>query len=134
MQMANVNEVAESNEIYLLWWLNKKTGQRHFAGRAYFSEEFGDYSLLINIFEGGSHDGRRDGHYLRPVKICDNGISFRLEKAIFRNGKKTVLTIGDGFQGDGTSGEIHIHIEPLTGTEKKLILTASNNAKEKKYE
>lgn len=111
--------------MHYLWWLNQKTQKKFCAGRAFYLEKSGDYALYINLLENGSDEGRKESFYLRPVNLTHDCIYFKLEKVIQKDGKSMRFCIGEGFQSEKTSGEIHIHIEPLTNFDKKLVINLS---------
>jgi hypothetical protein len=115
-------ETKKSNMFYL-WWLNKTTQKRFCAGRAFYSDKNGDFTLFINLLESSSNENRKDELYLRPVQVNDEHIYFRVEKVIHRNNKSHRFCIGEAFQSKNTGGDIHVHIEPLTGFNKKLVLS-----------
>lgn len=116
------SETKNSNMFYL-WWLNKTTQKNFCAGRAFYSDKNGDFTLFINLLESSSSDGRKDEIYLRPVQVSEDHIYFRLEKVVHRNNKSHRFCIGEAFQSKNTGGDIHIHIEPLTSFNKKLVLS-----------
>jgi hypothetical protein len=111
--------------MFYLWWLNKTTEKRFCAGRAFYSEKNGDFSVFINLLESSTQEGRKDELYLRPVQVTEEHIYFRLEKVVHRSNKSHRFCIGEAFQSKKTNGDIHIHIEPLTGFNKKLVLSMS---------
>lgn len=116
------NQTKNSNMFYL-WWLNQTTQKRFCAGRAFYSEAKGDYTLFINLLESSSNEGKRDELFLRPIQVNENLIYYRLEKVIHRNNKSHRFCIGEAFQSKSTGGDIHLHIEPLTSVNKKLVLS-----------
>lgn len=110
-----------------LWWVNQKTQKRFCAGRAFYSEKTGDFALFINLLEASSNEGKRDELYLRPVKLTEDSIYYKLDKVIHRNGKTLRFTIGEAYQNKHTQGDIHILIEPLTNFYKKLVINLTEN-------
>jgi hypothetical protein len=118
---SHMDEKKNSN-MFHLWWVNKKTQKKFCAGRAFYSDKNGDFTLFINLLESSSADGRKDELYLRPVEVTEDQIYYRLEKVVHRNNKSMRFWIGEAFQSKRTDGDIHIHIEPLTGYTKKLVL------------
>ncbi len=117
--------------MHYLWWVNQNTQKRFGAGRAFYSEKTGDFALFINLLETSSMEGRRDEVYLRPVKVSEELIYFRLEKVVRREGKTMRFCIGEAFQSKQTQGDIHIHIEPWTSPTKKLVIVLTQNQEEK---
>lgn len=113
--------------MHYLWWVNQKTQKRTCAGRAFYSEKTGDFALFINLLETGSNEGNRDELYLRPVKLSEDAIYYKLDKVIHRDGKALRFTIGEGYQNKNTQGDIHILIEPLTNFYKKLVINLTEN-------
>ena len=124
MKLVQVQQFAqeEKQSVYHLWWFNKSTNKKFSARRAFYSDLQGDFSLLINLFENSRKEGRKEEYYLRATS-CANGCTFyTLEKVIHKNERRLRFCIGEGFQSKHTGGDIHIHIEPLTGYSKKLVL------------
>ncbi len=113
--------------MHYLWWVNQNTKKRFCAGRAFYSEKTGDFSLCINLLETSSGEDRRDEFYLRPVKVGEDFIQYRLDKVIYRNGRSLRVTIGEAIQNRETHGDIHLHIEPLTNFYKKLVINLTEN-------
>ncbi len=113
--------------MHYLWWVNQKNQKRFCAGRTFYSEKTGDFSLYINLLETSSGEDKRDELYLRPVKLGEDFICYRLDKVIHRNGRTLRFTIGEAIQNKETQGDIHIHIEPLTNFYKKLVINLTEN-------
>ena len=108
--------------MHYLWWFNQNTQKRFCAGRAFYLEKSGDFSLYVNLLEASAIDGRRDEIYLRPVKVSEDSIYYKVDKVIYREDKTLRFTIGEAFQNKQTNGDIHILIEPLTNFYKKLVI------------
>jgi hypothetical protein len=125
-------EKQSNPNMHCLWWVNQKTQKRFCAGRAFYSEKTGDFALFINLLEASSNEGSRDELYLRPVKLSEDSIYYKLDKIIHRDGKTLRFTIGEAYQNKHTNGDIHIFIEPLTNFYKKLVINLTEN-KEVKY-
>lgn len=117
------NEKSDNNNMFYLWWLNNATQKRFCAGRAFYCEQKGDFSVFINLLETSSTEGKKDEIFLRPVQVTDDHTYFRLEKVVHRNNKSHRFCIGEAFQSKKTDGDIYIYIEPLTGQGKKLVLS-----------
>lgn len=111
--------------MHYLWWVNLKTQKRFCAGRAFYLERSGDFSLYVNLLEASATEGRRDEIYLRPVKVSDDSIYYKVDKVIYREDKTLRFTIGEAYQNQNTNGDIHIIIEPLTNYYKKLVINLS---------
>lgn len=120
-------EKQKNPNMHYLWWANFKTQKNFCAGRAFYSEKTGDYQLFINLLEGSKNEGKRDEVYLRPVKVTEECIYYRLEKIVRRDGRAMRFCIGEAFQSKQTNGDIHIHIEPLTNPYKKLVINFNTN-------
>lgn len=120
-------ETKSNPNMHYLWWANTKTQKKFCAGRAFYSEKTGDFALFINLLEASSNEGKRDELYLRPTKVSEESIYYRLEKVIRRDGKSMRFCIGEAFQSKQTNGDIHIHIEPLTNFYKKLVINLTEN-------
>ena len=117
-----VEEKKANQNVFHLWWQNKQTNKRFYAGTAYYHERIGDFSLNIHLLETGSV-GKRDELFLRPVQASSDQIRFRLEKTVYRDGRRFHSFLGDAFQNKTTNGDIHISIEPFTDEVKILVLT-----------
>jgi len=113
----------ENKSVYHLWWFNKTTNKKFSAGRAFYSNLQGDFSLLINLFENSRKEGRKEEYYLRATSSANGCTFYTLEKVIHKNDRRLRFSIGEGFQSKQTGGDIYIHIEPLTGYSKKLVLS-----------
>lgn len=113
--------------MHYLWWVNQKTQKRFCAGRAFYLEKSGDFSLYVNLLEASATDGRRDEIYLRPVNVSDDSIYYKVDKVIYRDDKTLRFTIGEAYQNKQTNGDIHILIEPLTNFYKKLVINLTEN-------
>ncbi len=113
--------------MHYLWWVNQKTKKRFCAGRAFYLEKSGDFSLYVNLLEASAIDGRRDEIYLRPVKVSEDSIHYKVDKVIYREDKTLRFTIGEAYQNNLTNGDIHILIEPLTNFYKKLVINLTEN-------
>ncbi|MDH4468004.1 MAG: hypothetical protein QE271_08100 [Bacteriovoracaceae bacterium] len=124
LQMAQIQvQTTKRSEMFYLWWYDKNTNKKFCAGRAFYSDAQGDFSLFINLLESGNKSAKRDEYYLRPTETTNDLVYFRLEKVVHKNDRTHRFCIGEGFQSKMTNGDIHIHIEPLTGFNKKLILS-----------
>ncbi len=110
-----------------LWWVNQKSQTRFCAGRAFYSEKTGDFSLYINLLESTAINGKRDEIFLRPVNVSDDSINYKVDKVIYRDDKSLRFTIGKAYQNKHTNGDIHILIEPLTNFYKKLVINLTEN-------
>ena len=125
--MGNSNFVNTSkknkSEMFYLWWFNKQTKKRFCAGRAFYSEKNGDFSVLINLLETSSKDSLNEEIFLRPIQVKEDSVYYRLEKVIHKGSKSHRFSIGEGFQNVSTDGDIHILIEPLTNSGKVLVLS-----------
>lgn len=110
-----------------LWWVNQKSQTRFCAGRAFYSEKTGDFSLYINLLESTAINGKRDEIFLRPVNVSDDSINYKVDKVIYRDDKTLRFTIGKAYQNKQTNGDIHILIEPLTNFYKKLVINLTEN-------
>jgi hypothetical protein len=113
----------QNPNMFYLWWLNKNTQKLFCAGRAFYSENTGDFSLMINLLETSTGGNKKDGIYLRPIQSNESHVYFRVEKVIHKGDRSHRFLIGEGFQSIETDGDIHIHLEPLTSFNKKLVLT-----------
>lgn len=113
--------------MHYLWWVNQKSQKRFCAGRAFYLEKSGDFSLYVNLLEASAIDGRRDEIYLRPVKVSEDSIYYKVDKVIYRDDKTLRFTIGEAYQNKQTNGDIHILIEPLTNFYKKLVINLTEN-------
>ncbi|MFY7991928.1 MAG: hypothetical protein ACOVP4_01440 [Bacteriovoracaceae bacterium] len=113
--------------MHYLWWVNQKSQKRFCAGRAFYLEKSGDFSLYVNLLEASAIDGRRDEIYLRPVNVSDDSIYYKVDKVIYRDDKTLRFTIGEAYQNKQTNGDIHILIEPLTNFYKKLVINLTEN-------
>ncbi|MFZ4713620.1 MAG: hypothetical protein ACOYL6_07915 [Bacteriovoracaceae bacterium] len=113
--------------MHYLWWVNQKSQKRFCAGRAFYLEKSGDFSLYVNLLEASAIDGRRDEIYLRPVNVSDDSIYYKVDKVIYRDNKTLRFTIGEAYQNKQTNGDIHILIEPLTNFYKKLVINLTEN-------
>ena len=123
----------EKQNVYHLWWFNRISNKKFCAGRAFYSDEYGDFSLLINLFENSRKEGKAEEFYLRATSSVNDCTFYKLEKVIHKNERRLRFCIGEGFQSKETGGDIYIHIEPLTGYSKKLVLSL-NEQKEKDNE
>jgi hypothetical protein len=113
--------------MHYLWWVNQKSQKRFCAGRAFYLEKSGDFSLYVNLLEASAIEGRRDEIYLRPVNVSDDSIYYKVDKIIYRDDKTLRFTIGEAYQNKQTNGDIHILIEPLTNFYKKLVINLTEN-------
>lgn len=113
--------------MHYLWWVNQKTQKRFCAGRAFYLEKSGDFALYVNLLEASATDGKRDEIYLRPVKVSEDSIYYKVDKVIYREDKTLRFTIGEAYQNKNTNGDIHINIEPLTSFYKKLVINLTEN-------
>lgn len=127
MQLLQIQEQSEpetkNQNMFHLWWVNRNNDKRFCAGRAFYNEKNGDFSLLINLLESSSKEPKRDELYLRAIQASEDQVYFRLEKVIHRPNRTLRFCVGEGFQNKTTGGDIHINIEPLTGFNKKLVLS-----------
>lgn len=117
-----------NSTMFYLWWINKQTKKRFCAGRAFYSEENGDFSMLINLLETSSKDGIKEEIFLRPIQVKEDNVYYRLEKVIRKGNKSHRFCIGEAFQNANTDGDIHINIEPLTGQGKVLVLSLTEQS------
>jgi hypothetical protein len=124
------NEQQKNPNLHRLWWVNQKTKKKFCAGRAFYLEKSGEFVLYVNLLEASATDGRRDEIYLRPVKVSEESIYYKVDKVIYRDDKTLRFTIGEAYQNKYTSGDIHILIEPLTNFFKKLVIDLTENRKE----
>jgi hypothetical protein len=114
-----------------LWWFNPKTNKRFHAGLAYFNERKGDYSLILSSLELSYKDKKPFEIFLRPIQTSASSIYYRMEKIIYCKGRVNRLTVGEAFFNENTDGEIHMTFEPYTSSEKKLVLTLTNQQEKK---
>ncbi len=85
--------------------------------------------LLIKILRGDIYPDI-GGIYLKPVKVSEESIYYKVDKVIYRDDKTLRFTIGEAYQNKYTNGDIHILIEPLTNFYKKLVIDLTENKKE----
>lgn len=130
-QKINHSQENKAPNMFYLWWLNKNSKKRFCAGRAFYSEKSGDFSMLINLLETSSKDGLKEELFLKPIQVTDSSVYFRLEKVVHKGNKSHRFCIGEGFQNVNTEGDIHIQIEPLTHSGKVLVLSMSQQTEEK---
>lgn len=124
-------EKQKNPNMHYLWWANLKTNKQFCGGRAFYSDKTGDFQIFINLLEGSGHNGKRDEIYLRPVKVSEELIYYRLEKIVRRDERSMRFCIGEAFQSKETNGDIHIHIEPLTNPYKKLVINLTQKSEVK---
>ncbi|MFP5386033.1 MAG: hypothetical protein ACLGHN_08150 [Bacteriovoracia bacterium] len=130
---SQTNKMSSSNtksNMFYLWWLNKHTKKRFCAGRAFYSEGNGDYSVLINLLETSSKDGVKEEMFLRPIQVKEDNVYYRLEKVVRKGTKSHRFCIGEAFQNANTEGDIHIFIEPLTNAGKVLVLSLAEKTEQ----
>jgi hypothetical protein len=120
----------KKSNMFYLWWFNKQTKKRFCAGRAFYSEENGDFSILINLLETSSKDGVKEEMFLRPIQVKEDNVYYRLEKVIRKGAKSHRFCIGEAFQNASTEGDIHILIEPLTHSGKVLVLSLTEKSEQ----
>lgn len=113
--------------MHYLWWVNQKTQKRFCAGRAFYLDKSGDFALYVNLLEASASNGRPDEIYLRPVKVNEDSIHYKVDKIIYREDKTLRFAIGEAYQNQHTNGDIHINIEPLTSFYKKLVINLTEN-------
>lgn len=130
-QNTNQSQENKTTNMFYLWWFNKNSKKRFCAGRAFYSEKSGDFSMLINLLETSSRDGLKEELFLKPIQVADSNVYYRLEKVIHKGSKSHRFCIGEGFQNANTDGDIHILIEPLTHSGKVLVLSLGQQPDEK---
>jgi hypothetical protein len=113
--------------VHNLWWVNQKTKKKFCAGRAWYLDRTGEFVLYINLLEASATEGRRDEIYLRPVKLTETSIYYKVEKVIYKEDQALRFPIGEAFQNKHTNGDIHIRIEPLTSFNKRLVIDLTEN-------
>ena len=91
---------------FLLWWFDKEEKKHHPAGRAFFSEEYGEYHLRVDIHP-------QNQYYLRAISSIGNETQYRVEVVIKRNGTfKFRQKIGVGYSNEFTNGDVVMHLAP----------------------
>jgi hypothetical protein len=127
MSLAQKKQWKSPDEIYQLWWQNQKTGRRLYAGRAYYHESYGDYSIHLHMFDSTQKKDLFDSYYLRPKQCCEEGIFFEVQKAIYKEGRVFRLQMGSAFQSHLNKAEIEIDL--FYGNGHQLILTEKQKLK-----
>ena len=114
--MKNLKE--NKTKPFPLWWFDKEE-ERHFpAGVAFYSEDYGEYQLRIDMHPDNQY-------YLKATSSVGNETHYRVEVALKRNGEfKRRKPVGDGHSNELTSGDIVINLAPYKRT---LILGGQYN-------
>ena len=103
----------ERIETHSLQWENERTGKRHGAGVAFYSEQYDEYRLKIDCFPESQF-------YLKTIGLHANQVDYRAEIVNKRSGKFAGRrSIGTGYLNKETQNEIHIELGPFSN---KLIL------------
>ena len=120
------NKDVQAKPFCHLWWENKETGVRTYAGIAFYNERFNEYRLKLDAL------GDKQPFYCRTEGFVDEAIRYRVEVVKRRQGQFwRRQKVGEGYShAIETEGNILLEIPPYNSGHRLVMAFYSEEENE----